>query len=391
MFKILIVHNCYQQAGGEDTVVAAETELLINHGHQVELWKVDNKDLPGGLRGKIKAALSTSYSSTSKAIAREKLRHFKPDIVHVHNFFPQISPSVYDACAEENVPVVQTLHNYRLICPGALLLRDGKVCELCVTGSPYHAALYGCYRGSKAGSLVVAHMVAQHRDQQTWNHKVSRFIALTEFAKAKFVEAGFPAHKIAIKPNFVKPHASEALRNKPSSPYALFVGRLSEEKGIKTLAKAWQKLDGCCKLKVVGDGALKPLLENNSNIETLGFQNQASIHELMQNATFLVMPSECYETFGMVLIESFSHGLPVIASNLGAMSEIVSDCETGLLFEPSNSDELANKVRWLVSNPEERQRMGMNAKAVYLSNYTPDHNLQLLLDIYGEALLVYNH
>jgi glycosyltransferase involved in cell wall biosynthesis len=391
MFKILIVHNCYQQAGGEDTVVAAETELLINHGHQVELWKVDNKDLPGGLRGKIKAALSTSYSSTSKAIAREKLRHFKPDIVHVHNFFPQISPSVYDACAEENVPVVQTLHNYRLICPGALLLRDGKVCELCVTGSPYHAALYGCYRGSKAGSLVVAHMVAQHRDQQTWNHKVSRFIALTEFAKAKFVEAGFPAHKIAIKPNFVKPHASEALRNKPSSPYALFVGRLSEEKGIKTLAKAWEILGNHCTLKVAGDGPLMHLLNNRDNIETLGFQDSTRIHQLMQDAAFLVIPSEWYEGFPMVLVEAFSHGLPAIASRLGSLSEIVIDGKTGLLFEAGNAKELADNVRRLIGSRDECKRMGDNAKAVYLSSYTPDHNIQQLLDIYQGAMSRYSN
>jgi glycosyltransferase involved in cell wall biosynthesis len=234
---------------------------------------------------------------------------------------------------------------------------------------------------------VVAHMVAQHRDKQTWNHKVSRFIALTEFAKAKFVEAGFPVHKIAVKPNFVKAHASEAVSHKPLAPYALFVGRLSEEKGIKTLAKAWEILGNHCTLKVAGDGPLMHLLNNHDNIETLGFQDSTRIHQLMQEAAFLVIPSEWYEGFPMVLVEAFSHGLPAIASKLGSLAEIVNDGKNGLLFEPGNADALADKVRWLFDHKEECKRMGDHAKAVYLSNYTPGQNIQQLLDIYQAAML----
>jgi glycosyltransferase involved in cell wall biosynthesis len=384
--KILVIHNKYQQAGGEDTVVNAETELLSSFGHDVHLWSVDNNNLPTGFQGKIKTALSASYSETSRITAQNKLRSFRPDIAHVHNFFPQISPSVYDACINENIPIIQTLHNYRLICPGALLMRDGKICELCVTGSPYQAARYGCYRESKAGSLAVAHMVAQHRKKQTWNHKIDRFIALTEFAKSKFVQAGFPEHKIAVKPNFIKQQSSEDIIDKPNTPYALFVGRLSEEKGIKTLVKAWRNLNGCCTLKVAGDGPLLHLLNNVDHIKNLGYQDSKAVSQLMQQAAFLIIPSEWYEGFPMVLVEAFSHGLPAIASKLGSLAEIVTDGKTGLLFEPGNPNELADKVRQLINNIDECKRMGINAKSIYLSCYTPEQNIKKLLTIYQQAI-----
>jgi glycosyltransferase involved in cell wall biosynthesis len=266
-------------------------------------------------------------------------------------------------------------------------MREGKICELCVSGSPYQAARYGCYRGSKVGSLVVAHMVAQHREKQTWSNKVNRFIALTEFAKFKFVQAGFPEHKIAVKPNFVKLKPTEEIGTKQNQPYALFVGRLSEEKGIRTLVKAWEQLNNHqFLLKAAGDGPLMPLLNKHSNIEALGFNDSFAIDQLMQKAAFLVVPSEWYEGFPMVLVEAFSHGLPVIASKLGSLAEIVTSNKTGLLFEPGNSNDLADKVRWLIANKEECSRMGNNAKSVYLANYTPEHNIHKLLDVYNKAI-----
>lgn len=385
--KILQVHNYYQHAGGEDNVVAAEAELLRSRGNEVELWSVDNKNLPGGLSGKLKTALTAAYSPNSRALGREKLRFFKPDIVHVHNFFPLITPSVYDACRDEAVPVVQTLHNYRLICPGALLMRDGHICERCISGSPYQAARYGCYKGSRLGSLVVADMVARHRRQGTWRHKVDRFIALTEFAKDKFVQAGFPAEKIAIKSNFLLDPLEEP-RNSPTllGGFALFVGRISEEKGIKTLLKAWTKLGRQVNLKVAGSGPMDALLQGVPNIEALGRQSSVEVGRLMRQADFLVLPSEWYEGFPLVLVEAFAHGLPVLASRLGGMAEIVRDGETGLWFEPGNAEDLANKVTWLTDHPDECRRMGENARAAYLANYSPEINYQQLMDIYRGAL-----
>ena len=385
--KILIVHNRYQQAGGEDNVVTAEAKLLADHDHEVELWNVDNKDLPVGLSGKLKTALTTNYSSASKAIAQSKLQSFKPDVVHVHNFFPQISPSIYDACLEAEVPVVQTLHNYRLICPGAMLMRDGKICEQCITGSPYQAAWYGCYRDSKLGSLVVAHMVAQHRKENTWQHKVNRFIALTNFAKGKFVEAGFPADKIKVKANFVHDPLPEPLDADNILPaFALFVGRLSEEKGLKTLLKAWPIIADTFVLKVAGTGPLAELVTGKNNIEALGLQNAKQINALMQQAAFLVLPSEWYEGFPLVLVEAFAHGLPVLASNLGSMADIIKDGENGLLFTPGDADNFAGKAKWLFENPKEANRLGKNARRAFLEKYTAEQNYTELMTIYKDAM-----
>ncbi len=410
--KILFIHNYYQYAGGEDNVVAAELKLLAAHGHQVELWSVDNKDLPSGLRGKISTALNTTYSSSSKTTALSKLQAFKPDVVHVHNFFPLLSPSIYDACLELNIPVVQTLHNYRLMCPGAMLMRNGKICEQCVTGSPYQAVLHGCYKGSKLGSFVVAHMVATHRKLGTWQHKVSRFIALTEFAKAKFIEAGFPADKIVVKPNFVNdPFIDSPPVARVTPPFGLFVGRLSTEKGLHTLLKAWALLEqlkelktdsavydvsgvyhepkqdnSAILLKVAGTGPLAELLDNQPNVQALGLQSPAEISLLMQQATILIFPSIWYEPFGLVLIEALAHGLPVVASNLGSMPNIIEDGKSGLLFEPANAKDLATKLKWLLDNPDECARLGANARQVYLDKYTADKNVKQLLGVYQSSL-----
>lgn len=385
--RILLVHNHYQQAGGEDSVFAAELELLGNHGHRLSLCLANNKDLAGGLRGKINTALTTAYSLASRELVSDKLRSFKPDVVHVHNFFPQLSPSIYDACLDEGVPVVQTLHNYRLICPGAMLMRDGKVCEQCLTGSPYQAAWYGCYRDSRLGSLVVANMVARHRRQGTWQHKVNRFIALTEFAKAKFVEAGFPADKIVVKANFMMDplvYKPPVIRTMPS--FALFVGRISEEKGIKTLLQAWSRLANPPQLKVAGSGPLEASLQGIVNVNPLGRQSAAEVSELMQQAAFLVLPSEWYEGFPLVLVEAFAHGLPVLASRLGSMADIIEDGKTGLLFNPGDAVDLASKAQWLLDHPQQAQALGDNARQVYLEKYTPEQNYQQLMEIYAQAM-----
>ncbi|QSB01062.1 glycosyltransferase [Methylomonas sp. EFPC1] len=385
--KILMVHNRYQQVGGEDGVVAAEAELLMSHGDIVELWEVDNKNLPSNLLGKFKTALSTRYSRDSKLIALQRLKAFKPDIVHVHNFFPQISPSIYDACIQEAVPVVQTLHNYRLICPGAILMRGGKICEQCISGSPYQAVFYGCYRGSKMGSLVVAHMVSHHRNQGTWSNKVNKFIALTEFAKSKFVQAGFPVEKIAIKPNFIgDPYKVTAPMAKAKPGFALFVGRISDEKGIRTLVKAWSKLEGKCELKIAGSGPLEDSLQGIANITVLGRRSPSEVSVLMQQASFLVLPSEWYEGFPLVLVEALAHGLPVLASRLGSMLDIIEDGKTGLLFTPTDANDLADKAKWLVDHPKELERFSENARSVFNEKYTDEENYSALMKIYNSVL-----
>ena len=381
--RILQAHNAYQKAGGEDAVVANEGALLTGRGHQVRLWSVDNAAITGPW-AKLRTAWQVPYSHTARRRVAAAIAEFAPDVVHVHNFFPLLTPSVYDACRDAGVPVVQTLHNYRTVCAGALLLRNGRPCEDCIGGSPYQGALHGCYRGSRPGSFAVARMIDRHREQGTWRTKVDRFIALTEFAKAKFIEAGFPADKIAVKPNFVDDQGArppEADRHG-----ALFVGRLSPEKGIGTLLTAWRDLD--VPLRIAGDGPLLSMAQSTDshNVVPLGKLPPEAVNQEMARATFLVMPSECYETFGMVIAEAFSKGLPVIASRLGAMAEIVEDRVTGLHFAPGDAHDLAAKARWAADHPEQMRRMGANARRAYEERYAPKVNYEKLLAIYQAAI-----
>ncbi len=383
--KILFVHNSYQHVGGEDTVLQAEIRLLTKNGQEVCLAGRDNQSIDS-IFAKLNAFKGVVYSKFAKLWMAEQIKQYQPDIVHVHNFFPLLSPSIYDACIEAAVPVIQTLHNYRTICPGALLMRGGQVCELCVSGSPYQAILHRCYKNSIPGTFAVAKMVFYHRSKGTWREKVDRFIALTDFAKNKFVEAGFPEEKIVVKPNFVEDPLnikSKGLREAK----AFFVGRISREKGVSGLMSAWDHLN--YPLLLAGDGpefeGLKNSCDNNA-ITFLGTQSKEQVYDLMTHSQFLVMPSIWYEGFPMVLVEAFAHGLPVICSRLGGMAEIVEDGVTGLHFEAGNADDLAKKVRWMIAHLEECEQMGKNARLEYEKKYTPEKNYEMLMDIYQQAI-----
>ena len=382
--KVLQVHNEYIHVGGEDAVVGAEKLLLISRDQQVVQFFVTNEHI-NNIIAKCKIGIVASYSKEAKNWLAEKITQNNAEIIHVHNFFPLLTPSIYDACHEARVPVVQTLHNYRIICTGALLMRSGKVCEQCIYGSPYQAVLYGCYRNSRLGSLAVARMIDYHRKRRTWQTKVDRFIALTHFAKDKFIEAGLPAEKISVKPNFYN-YSGEDHRN-GARKGALFVGRLSREKGIYTLLEAWQRLE--IPLRIAGDGPLMSEVSQkgvSSIITLLGSIASNQVADEMLKALFLVMPSVWYEGFPMVLVEAFAHGLPVIASRLGSMAEIVEDGVTGLHFEAGNADDLAAKVKWMHEHPDECRRMGENARKVYEEKYTPERNYEMLMDIYQQAI-----
>ena len=382
--RILLVHNTYQQAGGEDTVAAAEMALLRNFGHEVHLHTVSNDKIQS-FWTKVVTSWRTPYSLWGLKEITGVINETQPEVVHVHNFFPLLTPSIYDACRDAGVPVVQTLHNYRTICAGALLLREGKPCEDCINGSPYQAVLHGCYRNSRLGSLAVARMIDRHRRRGTWAEKVDRFIALTDFARNKFLEAGFPAERIVVKPNFIEKANLEAADGRQRSG-ALFVGRLSEEKGIRTLFKAWESLD--FPLRIVGDGPLMNRVREQASgtIAVLGNKERKQVNEEMVHAAFLVMSSEWYEGCPMVLLEAFSQGLPVITSRLGSMAEIVEDGVTGLHFNPGDAEDLVRKVRWATEHPEEIRRMGQNALRVYEEKYTPETNYRCLMTIYEETI-----
>lgn len=379
--KILQIHNAYLQRGGEDVVVERERDLLRSRGHEVITHLASNEDIRG-IAGKIKTALEVAYSKPEKKRLAARLRAEKPDVVHVHNFFPLLSPSVFDACQEENVPSVMTLHNFRLMCVNGLLFRDGHVCDECVSGSPYKGSLHGCYRDSWLASLPVSHMVSRHRRQGTWSNKVGRFITMTHFGKSQFAVAGIPPDLITVKAHFLPDMPFETPRP-PTPARALFVGRLSMEKGISTLLDAWKNLS--VTLDVIGDGPLRELCEKKKSpsVRLLGRQDSSFLLTEMSRSSFLVMPSVYYETFGLVLIEAFSRGLPPIVSRLGSMAEIVEDGVTGLHFEPGNAVDLAQKVKWASEHPAEMAEMGWRARNTFLEKYSAEVNYRELMKIYG--------
>jgi glycosyltransferase involved in cell wall biosynthesis len=369
-------------------MVQAEKALLEAKGHEVTLMEASN-DAIVGVRGKANAALSAIYSPASKQRVSAEIADFRPDIVHVHNFFPLLSPSVYDACGDARVPVVQTLHNYRLGCPNALLLRDGKVCEDCLgKRMPWPGIVYGCYRGSRTQSAVVAAMLAFHQLRGTWQKRVDAYIAMTAFHKEKMVQAGLPREKIHVKPNYV--FAPEKLVDKSlNGSYALFVGRLSQEKGVATLIDAYLQNNLQIPLKIVGDGPLREVLQARveatgleNAIKSLGWQDKSAVLPLMCSANFLVFPSNWYEGFPVTILEAFACGLPVLASRLGSMAEMVEDGVTGLHFEAGNSADLANKIQWAYEHPKEMICMGKNARRIYEAQYTPEANYHQLMAIY---------
>ena len=381
--KIVIVHNHYQQAGGEDTVVRAERELLQKAGHEVSSFEVSNDPI-GSLASQVGVGFQVVYSFSRRQELREVLKTNAPDVVHVHNFFPLLTPSIYDACADLGVPVVQTLHNYRLLCPRGFFMRDGKICEECLYKGPFHGVRYGCYRGSRLQTLPVALMLAFHRWRRTWYDRVNRFVVLTEFAREKFIQAGFGAQQLVVKPNFV---TLPRQASKQGGEYALFVGRLSAEKGVETFLGAWRDLNGM-PLKVVGDGPLldRVISSGPTAMEVLGRQSHSDTLSLMAEALFLILPAVCSEGFPMVIAEAMACGRPVVASRLGAMAEIIDDGRTGLLFEPGNASDLADKARWLLAHPQQAEEMGRNAREEYEKKYTPELNYKMLLQIYEMAI-----
>lgn len=383
--RILLAHNSYQQSGGEDAVVANEKELLTNSGCDVHLLHVHNNEI-NSFAKRLSTTLNVNDSPHGKRLMRAAIAQFRPDVVHAHNLFPLLTSSVYDACREAGIPVIQSLHNFRITCAGAILFRAGKPCEDCITGSPYQAALHGCYRGSRAGSLAVARMIDVHRRRNIWNTRVDRFIALTQFAKERCIAAGIAPERITVKPNYAPDPGRVPPGSSPARAGALFVGRLTQEKGVHLLLKAWQGLT--VPLTIIGDGPLKPdvVAASGGMITYRGAQTALEVRAAMREAAFLIMPSECYETFGMVIVEAFANALPVIASRLGAMGELVEHERTGFLFTAGDAADLAAKVRSAAARPQELRAIGAEARATYEARYTPEANLRSLMAIYHGAL-----
>jgi len=393
--KILMVHNSYQQPGGEDVVFEQERRLLARHGHRVLTYTRSNCELENlsSLARLMSVGKLVSAGDSKRDVARI-LRAEHPDLVHVHNTFMMISPSIYEACQDTHIPVVQTLHNYRLFCPAMFFFRDGHVCEDCREHSLLNGVWHGCYRNSMSATAAVAVMLKVHRSRGTWTQAISGYIALTEFSRNKFIEAGLPEQKIFVKPNFVD---SDPEERRAAGKYALFVGRLSPEKGISNLLAAWKRLTTKVPLLIAGDGPLRAELETEvtksdlRHVTFLGRLGTGETRNAMREAAFLIVPSVWYEGFPMVIVESFALGVPVLGSRLGSIQEVVTDCLTGMHFTAGNPTDLAEKVEWAWSHPAELGSMGRAARLEYEGRYTAEHNYSLLTDIYAQVITQNTH
>jgi glycosyltransferase involved in cell wall biosynthesis len=383
--NILSVHSRYQFRGGEEECRDAEATLLREMGHQVDLYEEDNS-LANRINP-LSIAIKTIWSKNAYRTIRQQLKTRSYDIVHVHNFFPMLSPSVYYAAEAADVPVVQTLHNYRLLCPNGLFFRNNRICEDCLGKSiPWPSTLHACYRGDHAATTVTAAMLTVHSALRTWQTKVNIYIALTEFARLKFIEGGLPAEKIVVKSNFISP---DPLIGGGDGNYALYVGRLSIEKGLNTLLSAWEKLQGKMPLKIVGDGPLADQVAEAvaklPHVEWLGRKSLNEVYALMGDATVVIFPSSWYETFGRIVIESFAKGTPVIVVDLGAAAELVEHSRTGLHFRLGNPEDLAAKIDWVLSHPAEMIQMRREARNEFKAKYTGSINYRRLMNIYALA------
>jgi glycosyltransferase involved in cell wall biosynthesis len=380
-YRVLVAHNTYQQVGGggEDAVVAAEISMLRRRGHPIEMFSRHNNAVR--TRSALTVARQAIWSTESARDFELTLKTFRPNVVHVHNTLAVISPSIYWVAARHGVPVVQTLHNFRLLCPQANLYRNGTICENCLGKLPWRGSVHACYRDSIAQSSVLTGMLMVHRAIGTWQHKVTRYIALNEFCRDKFIEGGLPAEKLLIKPNFVDfPPPQDGPRQG-----ILFVGRLSKLKGICLLADAVKKLSGI-RVRVAGIGPDSDVLQNLPDIDRLGSLELPQIQHEMTNAVALVLPSLCYDSFPRTLVEAFACGLPVIASRLGSLPGLVQDGVTGLLFDSGNAEDLAEKIHWANANPDLMAVMGRQARARYEAYYTEESNYHQLMSIYQQAI-----
>ncbi len=389
--KILIIHNQHRSgsASGDDKVFTEEAKLLASKGHEITTYTIANDEYDSfSFKNKTKMIFKVVWSKEVYKKIRDIIEKKNPNVAHFHNIFPLISPSVYYACSHAGVPVVQSLHDYRLLCPMAFFIRKSKICDNCIKYGLWQSILFRCLRDSLLQTGAAAAMVGIHRLLGTWRKKIDLFICLSDFERNKFLQAGFSADKIVIKPNFL---ANPPEPNYTDKDYIIYAGRLGEEKGLKTLLRAWKKSPKA-KLKILGSGPYENKLKEISatfqlnNVEFLGLQPHKQCINLIRKARFLIMPSECYETFGLTIIEAFACGKPVIASNLGAMAELVENGKTGLLFEPGNADDLAEKLLFLWNNNSMAKNMGENARLEFEAKYTPERNYQLLMGIYQKAI-----
>ncbi|MBF0478523.1 MAG: glycosyltransferase family 4 protein [Candidatus Omnitrophica bacterium] len=383
--KILVVHNFYIEPGGEDQVFRAEAQMLKENGHDVRTYEEHNSRAK--MMGRFKIAASFIWNKESASKFGKELDDFKPDLVHFHNIFLLLSPAVYYECKKRRIPVVQSLHNSRLICPAARFFRDGHLCMECAAKNfPWPGVQYRCYHHSRLQTFLVGLMSFWHRQTGTWHKQIDAYIVFSEFYRQVFVKWGLPKEKIVIKPHFL-------IKDPGSRPagtlgeYALFVGRLSADKGIRKLLNTFLRLKDL-RLIIIGDGEERAYVEefikkhSCKNIRLLGQLPHLEVMEHIKRSKFVVVPSEVAETFGLVVLESFACGVPVVASKLGALPEMVKERGNGRLFMPGNGQQMIEMILGICSDPQKLIALGEQARKTYELRYTKEKNYQQLMDIY---------
>jgi len=373
--------------GGEDTSVAAESNLLNAHGHTTKILFFDNADMGEGLWGKINAGISAIYNKSSALILKKEIQEFGPDLIHIHNFFFQASPAVIIEAKKHNIPVVVTIQNFRLLCTNALLLRNNKICELCINKTfAWYGIIYKCYNNSATQSAAVAGMAGIHKIAGTWRHSVDQYITPAEFIKAKLINSSLKLNpaKVVIKRNFVS-DAGKAEGNKRAN-FFLFVGRISIEKGVNVLLNGFRNLPDD-QLMIVGDGPHRERLMNEyghlKNIQFAGKKDKAEVIALMKECKALIFPSIWYEGLPLTIIEAFSTGTPVIASKVGAMEEMVISKVNGLLFEAGSVSRLYEAISIFKGYIKDSNfALYEGARQSYLDYYHPDVCYETTINIY---------
>jgi glycosyltransferase involved in cell wall biosynthesis len=394
--NIIVCHNFYQQPGGEDQVFAEEADLLAAHGHNVKRFTLHNDVIKGegepSTFGMLGLMGDTVWNRRVYTRLHALVRRHRAQVVHFHNTFPLMSPAAYYAARAGGAAVVQTLHNYRLICPAGTFFRDGKTCEECLgRSSPWPALLHKCYRDSLPATGVASAMLTAHRAAGTYRAIVDVYVALTEFARQKFIRGGLPAGKIVVKPNFV---GTDRGAGDGAGNFGLFVGRLDASKGLDVLLNAWSKVPGDARLKILGDGPLAPAVREaaakDRRIEWLGRQPLDVVYDMMGQAAFLVISSVWYEGLPRTVVESFSKGTPIIASKLGALEELIRPGETGWHFEPNDASDLASSIAGALANPVGLRQMRGLARREYEGKYTASDNFRQMMALYARALRIRN-
>lgn len=381
--RIVQVHTRYREAGGEDAVVDAERQLLESAGIAVEQVLFDNAELREAVSPvrDLRLALDAVWSRSAERRVHRALRDSGAQVMHVHNTFAAASPSVFRAAFGLGIPVVQTLHNYRYVCPAATAFRDGRPCTDCVGRRvPWPGVLHACVRGSRRQSLVAAATSTFHRARGTYMKEVDRYLVLTNFQRQLLLDGGLPDAKVRVVPNFLgkDPGAGDGQREG-----VLFVGRLSVEKGIAPLIEAAKKIPG--DITIVGGGPMRSLVEHAAGDGVVTYRGplpKKGVWDALRRAVAVVCPSICFEGMPMVMLEAFATGTPLIASRIGSLAELVEDGVTGLLVDAGDPAQLAARMQWAVNHPGEMRAMGTNARSRYEARYRGSTHLAALMDVY---------